>query len=83
MPQGDHIELHRKRYGRALDYEERTRKREAREVKKRSKLAQNSLGIKGKLLAKQRAKEKATMKKHKKEGRRRRMGEDGSDGEEE
>jgi|Transcript_14290 ribosome biogenesis protein NSA2 len=63
MPQGDHIELHRKRYGRALDYEERTRKREAREVKKRSKLAQNSLGIKGKLLAKQRAKEKATMKK--------------------
>ena len=63
MPQGEHIELHRKRYGRALDYEERTRKREAREVKKRSKLAQNSLGIKGKLLAKKRAKEKATMKK--------------------
>ena len=63
MPQGEHIELHRKRYGRQLDHEERTRKREARSVKKRSAYAQKALGIKGKLFAKQRAAEKATMKK--------------------
>jgi ribosome biogenesis protein NSA2 len=63
MPQGDHIELHRKRYGRQLDYEERTRKREARAVKKRSAIAQKALGIKGKIFAKQRAAEKATIKK--------------------
>ena len=28
MPQNEHIELHRKRHGRRLDHEERTRKRE-------------------------------------------------------
>lgn len=63
MPQGEHIELHRKRYGRQLDHEERTRKKEARSVKKRSAMAQRTLGIKGKMLAKERAKEKATMRK--------------------
>lgn len=63
MPQGEHIELHRKRYGRRLDHEEKTRKREARSVKKRSAIAQKALGIKGKMFAKQRAKEKAVMKK--------------------
>ena len=63
MPQGEHIELHRKRYGRQLDHEERTRKREARSVKKRAAMAQKSLGLKGKMFAKERAKEKATMKK--------------------
>ena len=49
MPQGDHIELHRKRFGRQLDYEERTRKREARAVKKRSAIAKSALGIEGKI----------------------------------
>lgn len=63
MPQGEHIELHRKRYGRQLDHEERTRKKEARSVKKRSQMAQRTLGIKGKMLAKERAKEKAVMRK--------------------
>ncbi|KAI3425987.1 hypothetical protein D9Q98_007955 [Chlorella vulgaris] len=63
MPQGEHIELHRKRYGRQLDHEERTRKKEARSVKKRATMAQRTLGIKGKMLAKERAKEKAVMKK--------------------
>ena len=58
MPQGEHIELHRKRYGRQLDHEERTRKKEARSVKKRASMAQRTLGIKGKMLAKERAKEK-------------------------
>lgn len=32
MPQGEYMDLHRKRYGRRLDYEEKKRKREAREV---------------------------------------------------
>lgn len=63
MPQGDHVELHRKRYGRQLDHEERTRKREARSVKKRAAFAQKALGLKGKMFAKQRYKEKATMAK--------------------
>ena len=32
MPQNEHIELHRKRHGYRLDYHERKRKKEAREV---------------------------------------------------
>ena len=41
QPQGDYIALHKKRHGRRLDYEERKRKKEARQVHKRSKQAQN------------------------------------------
>ena len=63
MPQGEHIELHRKRHGFRLDHHERKRKREARSVHKRSAVAQKTLGLKGKLLAKKRHAEKATMKK--------------------
>ncbi len=63
MPQGDYIELHRKRHGRRLDYEEKKRKRAAREVHKRSKYAQSVIGLKAKLFAKKRHAEKATMKK--------------------
>jgi ribosome biogenesis protein NSA2 len=63
MPQGEHIELHRKRHGFRLDYHEKKRKKEAREVHKRSKVAQKTLGLKGKLLTKKRHAEKATMKK--------------------
>ncbi|KAK1677986.1 hypothetical protein QYE76_038834 [Lolium multiflorum] len=62
-PQGDYIELHQKRHGRRLDYEERKRKREARSVKKNSKDARNLLGAKGKRFAKKRYAEKAQMKK--------------------
>ena len=36
MPQNEHIELHRKRHGRRLDHEERTRKKEAREPRVRT-----------------------------------------------
>ena len=32
MPQNEHIELHRKRHGYRLDYHERKRKKEARQV---------------------------------------------------
>lgn len=63
MPQNEHIELHRKRYGRRLDYDEKKRKKEAREVKKRATYAQKALGIKGKMFAKKRHAEKAQMKK--------------------
>ena len=63
MAQGEYMDLHRKRYGRRMDHEERTRKREARSVKKRSAMAQKTLGLKGKMLAKRRAVEKATMRK--------------------
>jgi ribosome biogenesis protein NSA2 len=63
MAQGEHIELHRKRFGYRLDHHERQRKKEARSVKKRSTMAQKTLGLKGKMLAKRRHAEKATMKK--------------------
>ncbi|KAL0319523.1 UNVERIFIED_CONTAM: Ribosome biogenesis protein NSA2 [Sesamum angustifolium] len=63
MPQGDYIELHRKRHGYRHDHFERKRKKEAREVHKRSQIAQKALGIKGKMFAKKRYAEKALMKK--------------------
>uniref|UniRef100_A0A915D3X8 Ribosome biogenesis protein NSA2 homolog n=1 Tax=Ditylenchus dipsaci TaxID=166011 RepID=A0A915D3X8_9BILA len=37
MPQNEHIDLHRKRHGRRLDYEERTRKKLARSVHEKAK----------------------------------------------
>lgn len=40
QPQGDYIELHRKRFGRRPDHFERKRKKDAREVHKRSQIAQ-------------------------------------------
>lgn len=63
MAQGEHMKLWKKRHGERLDKAERTRKREAREVHKRSKQAQRTLGLKGKMLTKKRHQEKATMKK--------------------
>ncbi|KAJ1699384.1 hypothetical protein LUZ61_003592 [Rhynchospora tenuis] len=63
MAQGDYIQLHEKRYGKRLDHDERQRKRKAREVKKRSRVAQQALGLKGKRIAKQNYREKVQMKK--------------------
>jgi ribosome biogenesis protein NSA2 len=63
MPQNEHIELHRKRHGRQLNYEEKKRKKEAREVHKRSEYARKALGLKGKMFAKKRHQEKALLKK--------------------
>ncbi|KAG9391593.1 Ribosomal protein S8e/ribosomal biogenesis NSA2 [Carpediemonas membranifera] len=63
MPQGDYIDLHRKRFGRRLDYEERMRKKEAREPHRISKLAQKQHGLKAKLFAQERRAEKIKMKK--------------------
>jgi len=63
MPQNEYIERHRKLYGRRLDYEERKRKREAREPKKLAAKARELRGIKAKLFQKQRRNEKIQMKK--------------------
>lgn len=63
MPQGEHMELHKKRHGQKFDHAERKRKREAREVHKRSQFAQKVRGLKSKIYTKKRHAEKATMKK--------------------
>jgi ribosome biogenesis protein NSA2 len=63
MPQGEHMELHRKRHGYRFDHHDKKRKKEAREVHKRSQFAQKVLGLKGKIYAKKRHAEKAAMKK--------------------
>ena len=52
MPQNDYMELHRKRFGRRFDHEERMRKKEARSVKETAEKARTLTGIKGKLYAK-------------------------------
>jgi len=63
MPQGDYIELHRKRFGYRLDYPDRMRKKEAREAHKRSQFAQKVKGLRAKLFNRKRYAEKAQMKK--------------------
>lgn len=63
MPQNEHIELAQKRYGKRLDHEERTRKKEARSVKRVSRDARKLIGLKAKLFAKKRHHEKVQMKK--------------------
>lgn len=63
MPQNEHIELFRKRHGRRFDYEERKRKKEARQPHEQSKTAKKLRGIKAKLHNKKRHSEKIQMKK--------------------
>lgn len=63
MPQNEYIDKHRKLYGRRLDYEERKRKREAREPHKRAERARTLRGIKAKIFNKERRNEKIQMKK--------------------
>jgi ribosome biogenesis protein NSA2 len=57
------MDLFKKRYGQRFDKEERDRKKEARKVHEVSKASQKLTGIKGKLHAKERYKEKAKMRK--------------------
>ena len=68
MPQGEYMELHRKRFGRRMDAGERERKAEARAPKKNSVIAGRLIGLKAKLHNQKRFKEKAevrkTIKKH-------------------
>jgi len=63
MPQNEHIELFRKRHGRRFDYEEKKRKKEARQPHEMSKTAKKLRGIKAKLHNKKRHSEKIQMKK--------------------
>jgi len=63
MPQNEHIELAQRRFGKKFDHEERTRKKEARQVHKRAEYAQKIHGLRAKQFNKERYKEKATMKK--------------------
>lgn len=63
MPQNEHIELHQKRFGRRLDYEERKRKKEARKVHEAADKAKKLRGIKAKIYNRQRFTEKVQMKK--------------------
>ncbi|CAC5371390.1 ribosome biogenesis protein NSA2 homolog [Mytilus californianus] len=63
MPQNEHIELHRKRHGRRLDYHEKKRKKEGRQPHKLAEKAKKLRGIKAKLYNKKRHSEKVQMKK--------------------
>lgn len=63
MPQNEHIELHRKRHGRRLDYHERKRKKESRQVHENATKAKKLRGLKAKLYNKKRHSEKIQMKK--------------------
>ena len=57
------MERHTKLHGRRLDHEERTRKRAAREGHDASEKAQNLRGLRAKMYAEKRHKEKIQMKK--------------------
>ncbi|KAF2460666.1 ribosome biogenesis protein NSA2 [Lineolata rhizophorae] len=63
MPQNEYIERFQKQHGRRLDYEERKRKRLARESHKQSADAQNLRGLRAKMYQQKRHKEKIAMKK--------------------
>lgn len=63
MPQNEYIDLHRKRFGRRLDHEERKRKREGRQAHERADKAKKLRGIKAKLHNKKRYAEKVQMRK--------------------
>ena len=64
MAQGDYIELHRKRFGRKLDYEEKKRKKEARVGRHgNAHIAKKVRGLKAKQFNQKRYSEKAAMKK--------------------
>jgi len=63
MPQNEHIELHRKRYGYRMDYHEKKRKKEAREGHERAAKEKKLRGIKAKIYHKERHAQKVQMKK--------------------
>lgn len=63
MPQNDYVDLHRKRHGRRLDHEERTRKKEARMVHERAAKSKKLRGLKAKLFNKKRYTEKVQIRK--------------------
>jgi len=63
MPQNEYIERFQKQHGKRFDYEERKRKRAAREGHRQSEDAQKLHGLRAKLYQKKRHAEKIQMKK--------------------
>ncbi|ROW00405.1 hypothetical protein VMCG_07314 [Cytospora schulzeri] len=63
MPQNEYMERHTKLHGRRLDHEERARKKAAREGHDASEKAQNLRGLRAKMHAEKRHKEKIQMRK--------------------
>lgn len=63
MPQNEYIERFTKLHGKRFDHDERKRKKLAREGHKASERAQNYRGLRAKLYAESRRKEKIQMKK--------------------
>ncbi|KDQ07168.1 hypothetical protein BOTBODRAFT_167226 [Botryobasidium botryosum FD-172 SS1] len=63
MAKNEYIEEAIKRHGRRLDYEERRRKRQAREAHKSSAVAQKTFGLKAKILHAKRHSQKVQLKK--------------------
>ncbi|KAF2151341.1 ribosome biogenesis protein n [Myriangium duriaei CBS 260.36] len=63
MPQNEYMERFRKQHGKRLDYDERRRKRIAREGHEASEKAQKLTGLRAKLHQQRRHKEKIQMKK--------------------
>ncbi|KAI0232175.1 NSA2 ribosome biogenesis factor [Lamellibrachia satsuma] len=63
MPQNEHIELHRKRHGRQLNYHEKKRKKEGRMPHKMADKAKKLRGLRAKLYNKKRHSEKVQMRK--------------------
>jgi len=63
MPQNEYIERFQKQHGKRFDYEERKRKRAAREGHRQSEDAQKLHGLRAKLYQKKRHAEKMQMKK--------------------
>jgi ribosome biogenesis protein NSA2 len=63
MPQNEYMERFAKLNGRRMDYDERKRKRIAREGHEKAEKAQNLRGLRAKQYAESRRKEKIQMKK--------------------
>ncbi|KAF2836593.1 TGF beta-inducible nuclear protein-like protein 1 [Patellaria atrata CBS 101060] len=63
MPQNEYMERWQKLHGKRLDFDERLRKRRAREGHKQSQDAQKLTGLRAKLFQEKRRKEKIQMKK--------------------
>jgi ribosome biogenesis protein NSA2 len=64
MPQNEYIELFQKRFGKKLDHEERSRKKQARDAHKSAQVAQKLRGIKAKIHNRKKFVEKVQMKKN-------------------
>ncbi|ORD94006.1 NSA2 [Hepatospora eriocheir] len=65
MSQNNFVEQHIKKYGRALDYEEKLLKKEAREEKKIAKQSKTLIGLKAKIFKRKDMQRKFSLKRMK------------------